>query len=119
MATDSLKRRIDRLEDQHWNDDLAAMEEMARIKAENRKRLEERRSQLRYCTEHGLPPPPAAPEKPYEEILAEAQARCDEALRYLECNPNDSLAEMTAVKAKNRVRLEVRRAKLRAEGNSY
>lgn len=118
MATESLKRRIDRLENQHGDDDLAAIEEMARIKAENRKRLEERRAQMKYCVEHGLPPPPGAPEKPYEEIIAEAQARYDEARRYLESNPNDSLAEMAAIKAENRVRLEVRRAKLRAEGNS-
>lgn len=118
MATDSLKRRIDRLENQHGNDDLAAMEEMARIKAENRKRLEERRAKLRYCADHGLPPPSAAPDKPSEEILAEAQARCDEARRYLEANPYDSLAEMAVIKSENRVRLEERRAKLRAEGSS-
>ena len=92
MATDSLKRRVGRLENQHGNDDLAAMEEMARIEADNRKRLEARRAQLRYCAEHGLPPPPAAPKKPCEEFLAEAQARCDEARRYLESNPNDPLA---------------------------
>ena len=47
MATDSLKRRVGRLENQHGNDDLAAMEEMARIEADNRKRLEARRAQLR------------------------------------------------------------------------
>lgn len=118
MATDGLKRRIDRLENQHGDDDLAAMEEMARIKAENLKRLKERRAQMRYRAEHGLPPPPAAPEKPSEEILAEAHTRCDEARRYLEANPYDSLAEMAVIKSENRVRLEERRAKLRAEGNS-
>lgn len=115
MATDSLKRRIDRLENPHGNDGMAAMEEMARIKAENRKRLEARRELMRYCAEHGLPPPPAAPDKPYEENIAEAQARCDEARRYLESNPNDPLAEMAAIKAENRVRLEVRRQRLREE----